>query len=163
MLDLRLAFPAGSETREVLPFRPAAFVLMEADAEPLGMISEVRCFLAGRADTAPSPSTVSRWLAFRRFPAVGPAVVASGGDEAEAVAGSSGMSWMAGPVSRELIATTSSLSTSWGRDLANSARELDDRMYSAAHDRRSFRIEEFSGVSFQAWTRRGVAGMEPVV
>lgn len=54
---------------------------------------------------------------------------------------------------------TSSLRTSWGRDLANSARVSDALMYSAAHDSSSLRIDEPSGVSSQTWMSSGVAGM----
>lgn len=66
-------------------------------------------------------------------------------------------------VSNELIVTTSSLKTSWGSDLANSALASDDLIYSAAQDSRRTRMEEPSGVSRQTWMRRGVAGMRPVV
>lgn len=57
------------------------------------------------------------------------------------------------------MATTSSLSTSWGSERANSVRESLDRMYSAAHESSSLRIDEPSGVSCQTCTNRGVAGM----
>jgi hypothetical protein len=57
------------------------------------------------------------------------------------------------------MATTSSLNTSWGSDRANSARDSLDLIYSAAHERRSLRIDEPSGVSFQTCTSSGVAGM----
>lgn len=66
-------------------------------------------------------------------------------------------------VSNELIVTTSSLKTSWGNDLANSALASEDLIYSAAQDSRRTRMEEPSGVSLQTWMRRGVAGMRPVV
>lgn len=50
-------------------------------------------------------------------------------------------------LSSELIATTSSLKTPCGSDRANSARESDERMYSAAQESSSFLMDEPSGVS----------------
>lgn len=94
--------------------------------------SDVRGFLTGRL----SVSSGSAFGAGRRSaPDVEmPATMSSG---------------TIGGLSNELIATTSSLNTSWGSDRANSARDSDDLIYSAAHERRSLRIEEPSGVSFQ--------------
>lgn len=64
-----------------------------------------------------------------------------------------------GVSSMELMRTTSSLKTAWGRDLANSERESEDLMYSAAQLRRSFWIADPSGVSFHTETNSGVDGI----
>jgi len=139
------ALPAGSDARPPLP-RPAAAAF--ADEEPLTPppSDDARIFFAG----LPSPSSAS---VVRRCEVDAP-VDALADDPAAQPSAAAG-----GVLSNELIATTSSLNTSCGSDLANSARDSLDRIYSAAQLNNNRLIDDPSGVSFHTCTNNGVAGI----